>query len=89
MQSDKQIIIDEILERINSSPFTLVVEYTGMTVPQFADLRNRLAEKGAELHVSKNALVKRAAETAGPGVLWGQNVHGQAHALAHGQLPCA
>lgn len=65
MKADKQIIIDEILERINNSPFTLVAEYTGMTVPQFTDLRNRLAEKGAEMHVSKNALVKRAASAAG------------------------
>jgi len=65
MKSDKQIIIDEILERINSSPFTLVVEYTGMTVSQFEGLRNRLTEAGAEVHVSKNALAKRAVEKAG------------------------
>ena len=65
MKADKQIIIDEILERINGSPFTLVAEYTGMTVPQFEVLRIRLAEVGAEFHVSKNAFVKRATETAG------------------------
>ena len=78
MQAEKQIIIDEILERINASPYTLVAEYTGMTVPQFEVLRNRLTEVGAAFHVSKNALVKRAAETAGlpeeiRGELSGQN----------------
>lgn len=78
MKADKQIIIDEILERINNSPFTLVAEYTGMTVPQFSDLRTRLEAVGAEIHVSKNALVKRAADTAGlpeeiGAVLTGQN----------------
>lgn len=65
MKADKQIIIDEILERINNSPFMIVVDFTGMTVAQFADLRTRLAESGAEFHVGKNALVKRAADTAG------------------------
>ena len=65
MKAEKQIIIDEILERINGSPYTLVADYTGMTVPQFEDLRNRLEATGAEFHVSKNALVKRAAESAG------------------------
>jgi len=64
MKAEKQIIIDEILERINASPFVLVADYTGMTVPQFAELRNRLNEKGANFHVAKNSFVKRAAETA-------------------------
>jgi len=78
MKAEKQIIIDEILDRINRSPFMIVADYTGMTVPQFADLRNRLAESGAEFHVGKNALVKRATDSAGlpeevKGALAGQN----------------
>ena len=35
MNPVKEIIIKGLLERINASPFVLVVEYTGMTVPQF------------------------------------------------------
>ncbi len=89
MKADKQIIIDEILERINSSPFTLVAEYTGMTVPQFADLRNRLAETGAEMHVSKNALVKRAAETAGLPEAVGAELTGQNALVTGEQDVCA
>lgn len=46
MNPDKKIIIDELLERVNASPFVLVVEYTGMTVPQFSELRTRLAASG-------------------------------------------
>ena len=64
MKAEKQIIIDGILEQINASPFVLVADYTGMTVPQFAELRNRLSEKGAKFHVAKNSFVKRAAEAA-------------------------
>jgi large subunit ribosomal protein L10 len=65
MNPDKKIIVDHLLERVNASPFVLVVEYAGMTVPQFAELRNRLAEKGAECHVAKNSYMKRAVEAAG------------------------
>ena len=54
MNPDKKIIIDELLERVNASPFVLVVEYTGMTVPEFSELLTRLAATGAECHVAKN-----------------------------------
>ncbi|NNE91124.1 MAG: 50S ribosomal protein L10 [Verrucomicrobiales bacterium] len=64
MKADKQIIIDDILERINSSSFVLVADYAGMTVPEFAEIRKRLKESGAEFHVAKNSFVKRAAEAA-------------------------
>ena len=42
MKEVKQVIIDEILDRINSSPFLLVADYGGMTVPQFEALRKEL-----------------------------------------------
>ena len=65
MNPDKEIIIQELLERVNSSPFVLVVDYGGMTVPEFDDLRNRLSEGGAECHVAKNTYMKRALTDAG------------------------
>ena len=60
MNTDKEIIIEGLLERLNSSPFLLVVSYARMTVPQFDEIRHRLADVGAELHVSKNSYIKRA-----------------------------
>lgn len=65
MNPDKKIILDELLERVNASPFVLVVEYTGMTVPQFSELRNRLGATGAECHVAKNTFMKKAFSEAG------------------------
>ena len=65
MNPDKEIIIQELLDRVNSSPFVLVVDYGGMTVPEFNDLRNRLSEGGAECHVAKNTYMKRALTDAG------------------------
>jgi large subunit ribosomal protein L10 len=65
MNPDKKIIIDELLDRVNGSPFVLVLEYTGMTVPQFTELRNRLGGVGSECHVAKNSYMKKALSEAG------------------------
>lgn len=65
MNPDKKIIVDELLERVNSSPFLLVVNYNGMTVPEFSELRNRLSEAGSEVHVGKNRYMRIAIEEAG------------------------
>lgn len=64
MKELKQIVIDDILERINSSPFLIVTNYAGMTVPQFEDLRGQLKASGAKFSVAKNTFVKRAANSA-------------------------
>jgi len=65
MNPDKKIIIDALFEKVNSSPYVLVVDYTGMTVPQFSELRNRLGAAGAECHVAKNTYMKKALAEAG------------------------
>ncbi|HEY1121920.1 MAG TPA: 50S ribosomal protein L10 [Haloferula sp.] len=65
MNPDKKVIIDGLLEKVNASPYVLVVDYTGMTVPQFSELRNRLGAAGAECHVAKNTYVKKALAEAG------------------------
>ncbi len=61
----KKVIIDELLERVNASPYVIVVDYNGMTVPQFSDLRNSLTEAGAECHVAKNTYMRAALAEAG------------------------
>ena len=61
MQAFKQSIIDDLVAKINDSPFLIVADYGGLTVAQFEDLRKKLAEGGSEVHVTKNSFVKRAA----------------------------
>ncbi len=65
MNPDKKIIIDELLDRVNASPFLFVIDYAGMTVPEFAELREELGKNGAECHVAKNTYVRKAAAEAG------------------------
>ena len=41
MNPDKKIIINGLLDRVNASPYLIVIDYTGLTVQQFTELRNR------------------------------------------------
>ena len=76
MNPDKKFIVDELLERVNASPFVLVVDYTGMTVPEFATLRGKLKDAGAECHVAKNTYMRTAMIEAGlPDI--GEHLKGQ------------
>jgi large subunit ribosomal protein L10 len=65
MHPAKATIVEEIAGRLNSSPFLFVADYTGLKVPQFAELRNRLYAVGAEFHVVKNTFLRRALSDAG------------------------
>ncbi len=77
MKELKTLLIDDLLQRVNASPFLFVVDYTGLKVDKFAELRKRLGAVGSEIHVYKNNLMKKAAEKAGyPGDL-GNHLTGQ------------
>lgn len=89
MNPDKQIIIDGLLERLNNSPFVLVVSYAGMTVPEFELIRTRLREVGSTFHVAKNTFVKQACEKAGlPGEL-AEHLTGQTAIVSGDSDVCA
>lgn len=65
MRAEKQNIAKEYLDRLNSSPFFLVVDYQGLKVGPITELRKRLNRAGAEMHVVKNSLFRLAAQEAG------------------------
>lgn len=65
MKLEKQIFIDDLLERIQGSPYLLVLDYQGLTVEGFQELRKRLKEAGAKATVAKNSLVKRSLQAGG------------------------
>ena len=71
MRAEKQLISKEYLSRLNASPFFIVVDYKGLTVGQFGELRRRLARARAEVHVVKNSIFRVAAKEAGIGDLGG------------------
>ena len=65
MRPEKATIVEDIQAKLNSSPFLLIADYTGLKVSQFSELRNRLAGAGAECKVVKNTFLRRAAKDAG------------------------
>jgi large subunit ribosomal protein L10 len=65
MRAEKQFISSEYIARLNSSPFFIVVDYTGLRVGPMTELRKRLHKAGAEIHVVKNTIFRVAAKEAG------------------------
>ncbi len=65
MNPDKKIIINGLLDRVNASPYLIVIDYTGLTVQQFTELRNRLDGGGASCTVAKNSYMRKALAEAG------------------------
>jgi large subunit ribosomal protein L10 len=72
MRVEKKYISQEYIERLNASPFFIVVDYQGLTVGQFSELRSRLAKAGGEIHVVKNSIFRIAAKESGIADLSGQ-----------------
>jgi large subunit ribosomal protein L10 len=65
MRPEKSTIVDDIKLRLNAAPFLILIEYGGMNVIHFSELRKRLAEVGAQCTVVKNTFLKRALKDVG------------------------
>lgn len=65
MRAEKQILTKEYTGRLNASPFFIVVGYQGLKVAHLTELRKRLLQAGAEVHVVKNSIFRIAAKEAG------------------------
>jgi len=61
----KAAVVDEVATQIKESEAVFAVDYRGISVPQAAELREKLNEAGARFRVVKNTLTIRAAEQAG------------------------
>lgn len=83
MRPEKANIVEDIRHRLVQSSFLLVVEFTGMRVDHFAELRKRLKGVQAQLHVVKNTFLLRAATAHNLPEL-GAVLHGQ-NALVTGE----
>jgi large subunit ribosomal protein L10 len=70
-RNEKSALVDEIADRLGDASTIFAVDYRGISVPQAAELRARLAEAEATFRIVKNRLAKRAAEKAGTGDLEG------------------
>lgn len=58
----KQVIIDEIKEKLEKATSAVVVDYIGITVEQADAMRKKLREADVDYTVYKNTLMKRAVD---------------------------
>ena len=61
MRPEKTLIVADVREKLQTSPYLLIVDYTGMKVPHFEELRTRLAAAGSRISVVRNTFLKIAA----------------------------
>ena len=61
----KSQVVAEIVEKLQKSSSTIVVDYKGLTVEEVTELRKKMREAGVEYKVYKNTLVRRAAQEVG------------------------
>ncbi|MDR1191207.1 MAG: 50S ribosomal protein L10 [Verrucomicrobiales bacterium] len=64
MRKEKLSVVKNIEGWLQSSPYLIVTDYTGLKVDQFSELRNRLAAVSGEIHVVKNTYIRRALKEA-------------------------
>lgn len=64
-KEDKAALVDEIADHLGDAEAIFAVDYRGITVPQAAELRSKLADADTTFRVVKNRLAKRATERAG------------------------
>jgi large subunit ribosomal protein L10 len=60
MRQEKKLIVADIASSVNDSPFVYILDYTGLTVGQFSELRNRLVAVGSRATVVKNSFLRKA-----------------------------
>jgi large subunit ribosomal protein L10 len=64
-REEKAAVVDAIAGQIGEADAIFAIDYRGISVPQAADLRERLRESDASFRVVKNRLTKLAADKAG------------------------
>jgi large subunit ribosomal protein L10 len=68
-KEDKERLVKELTERLQSSQTLIVADYRGLTNAEIDGLRGELLKNGARFSVVKNTLTRRAAEAAGADAL--------------------
>ncbi|MDX6670509.1 MAG: large subunit ribosomal protein [Solirubrobacteraceae bacterium] len=64
-KEQKAAVVEEIADELKGSDAIFAVDYRGISVPQVAELRDKLRDADASFRVVKNRLTLRAAEKAG------------------------
>lgn len=61
MQTEKKLLVEEVGSWLDNSDYVFLADFERITVAETEQLRGLLAEHGAEFHVVKNRILRRAA----------------------------
>ena len=61
-RSQKEQLVASLKDAFNETNIVVVTHYTGLTVAEMGDLRDRMREAGAKFKVTKNRLTRLALE---------------------------
>ncbi len=64
-KNEKEVMVEEIAETLESKSIVYLTNYSGLTVAEANELRNRFRESGVEYRVYKNTLIRLAMERLG------------------------
>ena len=62
---EKEAVVQAMTEQLRSADAVVVTDYRGLTVAQLRKIRRALRAVGAEIHIIKNSLARRAFTAAG------------------------
>jgi large subunit ribosomal protein L10 len=61
-RSEKQTLVDGLHQEFAKSPHTILVDFTGLSVPAVTEFRRKVRQSGSRYRVIKNSLALRAAK---------------------------
>lgn len=64
-KQEKEQVLGQVREWVEKADATIMVEYTGMRMPDLDNVRAKLRETGGEFHVIKNTFVRKVFAEAG------------------------
>ena len=64
-KNDKETVVEEIAQTLQNKTIVYLTNYSGLSVEQSNELRNRFRQSGVEYRVYKNTLIRRAMEQIG------------------------
>ena len=60
MRPEKKYLVEDINRHLDKGDYVFLTNYSGINVPQTAELRDALFAQGAEFHVVKNTILNVA-----------------------------
>lgn len=87
-RAQKVELVEELSEKLKTTPLVVLADYRGVTVPEITELRRQFREQGISYRVIKNTLTRRAVEGT-PMEEIGEHLTGMTGVMMSGEDPIA